>query len=279
VKLLARARLPVVTLSVRGVALLAVALLAAGAMPLSAQAPAAGAPAATAGKGWVALNSQQWPPYYVDDPSHPGFARELLQTCVTALGYEPRFSSLTIDKMYDALRSGVLDAHVLSPDKSRQAFMVYGKTPLFSDAYRPTVRSTSGITIKSLADFDRLKIGHLRGLRYSEAYHDYVLKRIDAGTVVQADTNDQLLSMLLDGTIDVFVNVASTTRWLARERHVGDRVLVLSYDVKSADYFLALSQKSRIEDKPGFLAAFDGCVQQVRRDGRYAKLRATYGLE
>ena len=246
--------------------------------PLAAQ-TAARTPAAARGKGWVALNSQQWPPYYLTEGDRPGFARELLQTCVSAIGYEPRFSSLTIDKMYDALRSGVLDAHVRSHDKSRESFMIYGKAALFSDAYRPVVRASSGITIKSLADFDRLKLGHLRGLRYSEEYHAYVLERIDAGTVVQADTNEQLLEMLLDGTIDAFVNVASTARWLARGWHVSDKVTVLPYDVKSSDYFLAVSQKSRLEDKQAFLDAFDTCLQQVRRDGRYAKLRASYGLE
>ena len=95
--------------------------------------------AAAAGGAPIALNAQPWPPYYLDDAKKPGFARELLQLCIGEMGYETRFSPLPIDAMYKALRNGVLDGHVFSPDKSRESFVVYGKAPLFSDAYRPVV--------------------------------------------------------------------------------------------------------------------------------------------
>ena len=240
--------------------------------------PALAAPAAAA--EFIAMNGQVWPPYYLADGKQPGFAREVLQVCIHQAGYELRTSPLTIDKMYDGLRLGYLDAHVMSYDPKREAYLIYGKVPLFSDAYRPVVRAGSGTQIKGLADFDPLKLGHLRGLRYSDAFHAYVQKRIDAGNIVQVDSNDELLRQLLRGSIDVYVNLAGTSRWLAKQMGALDKIVVLPYDVKKSDYFLAVSQKgTHIRDKKAFLQGFDECLRQMERDGRLGKLRARYGLE
>jgi polar amino acid transport system substrate-binding protein len=203
-----------------------------------------------------------------------------VETCATSLHYETRFWPLPLDQLFSSLRSGVLDAHVLSHDPSRDGFLLYGKVPLFTDGYRPVVRAGSGIAIASLDDFDRLRLGHLSGLRYSAAnYHDYVRRRIDAGTVVQAESNEQLLRLLVDGKVDAFVGLASTTRWLAHSLGLSDRIAVLPFAIKTGDYFLAVSRKStHVKDKQAFLDTFDRCVLDLRKDGRYARLAAKYGM-
>jgi ABC-type amino acid transport substrate-binding protein len=227
----------------------------------------------------LSLNSKVWPPFYLDDPKEPGFAHEVLDSCLSSLGYDTMFREIPLETMFSSLRSGLLDAHVLSRDPSREGFVTFGKEPIFTGSYRPVVRAGSGIAIRSLSDFDKLRIGHLKGVRYAPAYHDYVLKRIEAGTVVQADENDQLLRMLLDGKIDVFVSLSATTRWLAKSMGASDKIEVLPFDVKSSTYYMAVSQKSaHIADKPAFLDAFDGCLKRMRKDGSYAKLEAKYGL-
>ena len=227
----------------------------------------------------LSLNSKVWPPFYLDDPKEPGFAHEVLDTCLASLGYDTMFREIPLETMFSSLRSGLLDAHVLSRDPSREGFVSFGKEPIFTGSYRPVVRAGSGITIHALSDFDKLRIGHLKGVRYAPAYHDYVLKRIEAGTVVQADENDQLLRLLLDGKVDVIVSLSATTRWLAKSMGASDKIEVLPYDVKSSTYYIAVAQKSaHIPDKPAFLDAFDGCVKRMRKDGSYAKLEAKYGL-
>jgi polar amino acid transport system substrate-binding protein len=227
----------------------------------------------------LALNSTPWPPYYLDDPARPGFARELLTTCVASAGYGTRFWPLPLEQLFSAMRSGVLDAHVVSHDPRREGFVLYGKVALFSAAYRPVVRAKSDITIASLADFDRLRLGHVRGLRYSAEFHEYVQARIAAGTVVQAETNEDLLHLLLAGKVDVFVGLDSTVRWLARTMHLDGRVAVLPYAVKSSDYFLGVSAtSSRVKDKQVFLDAFDRCLLRLQQDGSYARLKSKYGL-
>lgn len=254
--------------------LLALLLAAAGALA---------APPVAHAADFISMSAQVWPPYYLDDAAKPGFAREVLQICVPQAGYELRTSPLGIDKMYDGLRLGFVDAHVLSFDPKRAAYLTYGKVPLFADAYRPVVRAGSGIQIRNLADFDKLKIGHLRGLRYSDAYHEYLEKRMGSGgggNVVQAESNEELLKLLLDGKIDVYVNLAGTSRYLAQQMAVADKIAVLPYEVKRSEYLLGVSQKSsHIKDRAAFLAAFDGCIKQLEKDGRLAKLRAKYGLE
>jgi len=229
---------------------------------------------------FISMSAQTWPPYYLEDPARPGYAREVLQICVPQAGYELRTSPLGIDKMYDGLRLGIVDAHVLSFDPKRASYLVYGKVPLFTDGYRPVVRAGSGVQIHSLADFDKLRIGHLRGLRYSDAYHEYLEKRTATGMVTQVDSNDELLRLLLAGKIDVYVNLAGTSRWLARQMGAADKVTVLPYDVKRSDYLLAVSQKSsHVKDRQAFLDAFDACVQKLQKDGRLKQLREKYGLE
>jgi len=65
-----------------------------------------------------------------------------------------------------------------------------------------------------------------------------------------------------------------------REIGASDKITVLPYDIKHSDYLLAVSQKStHIRDRAAFLASFDGCLKQLEKDGRLAKLRASYGLE
>lgn len=240
---------------------------------------AAVAAPARAARPRLSLNSKVWPPFFLDDPQEPGFAREVLGRCLTSMGYDTLFRELPLELMFGSLRSGLLDAHVLSRDPSRESFVLFGKEPIFTGAYRPVVRAGSGIVIRSVADFDRLRVGHLRGLRYSPEYHEYVLRRIEAGTVVQADDNDELLRLLLDAKVDVFVSLASTTRWLAKSIGASAKIEVLPYDVKSSTYYMAVSQKSaHVADKPAFLASFDACVRRLHGDGTYARLAAKYGL-
>jgi polar amino acid transport system substrate-binding protein len=237
-------------------------------------------PRPAAAADFISMSAQTWPPYYLDNAARPGYAREVLQICVPQAGYELRTSPLGIDRMYDGLRLGIVDAHVLSFDPKRASYLLYGKVPLFSDGYRPVVRAGSGVQIHSLADFDKLRVGHLRGLRYSDAYHDYIEKRLAAGTVTQVDSNDELLELLLSGKIDVYVNLAGTSRWLARQMGAAGKIAVLPFDIKRSDYLLAVSQKStHVHDKQGFLDAFDACVLKLQKDGRLKQLREKYDLE
>ena len=238
---------------------------------------AAGPLAAQAGKQ-LNFSSTDWPPYFVDDR---GFARELLQTCLPAGGFTPRFSPVSVSQMFPALQSGVVDGHVMSRTADRERYVEFGEEPLFRDSYHPIVRRGSGIRVASLRDLDKLRLGHLAGIRYSPEYLEYVRKRGEAGKLVEAKSNEEILRLLLDGKIDVVVSLASSTRWLASRWNARDKIEVLPLEIKTSDYFLSLSRTSKRvagQDRGRLLDAFDACVAGLKRDGRYERLLEQYDL-
>ena len=160
-----------------------------------------------------------WPPYYVKDPSAnlPGFARELLNICIPQLGYHTDFTFYPVKRMYTYLEKGELDIALFSYRKSREALVHFSREPLFASGYRPVVRAGGGIQIRSLADFENLRIGHLAGLKYSESFLAYIEKRREAGTLVTSTTGDSCLRMLMEDIIDIFVDTESTVRWRAKQ--------------------------------------------------------------
>ena len=235
----------------------------------------AGPAAAQAGKQ-LNFNDNLWPPYFVDEG---GLAREILDVCMPATGFTPRFSAVTVEQLFPAMQNGVLDGHVMSRSADREKYVEYGSEALFHDSYHPIVREGSGIRVSSLQDLDKLRLGHLTGVRYSPEFLEYVRTRRDAGKLVEAKTNEEVLRLLVDGKIDVVVNLASSTVWLASRMNVRDRIEILPYEIKTSDYFLALSRTSkRVTDRPRALAAFDGCLAAMKRDGRYRRLLEKYDL-
>ena len=238
--------------------------------------PLAIAPAAAQAGPQLNFNSNDWPPYFVEDR---GFARELVQECLPRSGFVPRFSAVSVEQMFPALQSGVLDGHVMSRTAERERYVEFGKEPLFHDSYHPVVRRGSGLRVTSLRDLDRLRLGHLAGVRYSPEYLDYVRARSGAGTLVEATSNEEILRLLLDGEIDVFVSLASSTRWLAARSNARDKIEVLPLEIKTSDYYLALSRTSRrVSQRAKVLAAFDACVAGLKSDGRYQRLLERYDL-
>lgn len=218
-----------------------------------------------------------WPPFMFEDG---GLFRDITEVCLTEAGWQTRFSRVSIEQIYDGLRSGLLDVHVMSRRADREAFVDFGREVLYADAYRPVVRAGSGIAIDAVEDFDGLRLGHLEGLRYSEEFLDYVNRRRLKGDLVVAGSNEELMRLLLGGSVDVFVNLGSTATSIARDLGARERVELLPFAVKENEYAFAVSTKSRrVADRPALLAAADRCVAAMKEDGRYARLLAEYGLE
>ena len=237
----------------------------------------ASAPAGAQGDKQLNFNDNEWPPYFVGDR---GLARELLETCLPPTGYTPRFSAVTVEQMFPALMNGVLDGHVMSRTPERERYVEFGSEPLFRDSYHPIVRRGSGLRVQSLRDLDNVRLAHLSGVRYSPEYLEYVHARRDSGTVVEVSSNDEMLRLLLDGKVDAFVSLASSTRWLASRWNARDKIEVLPFEIKNSDYYLGLTKTSRRigADRRQVLARFDACLAAMKADGRYQKLLETYAL-
>lgn len=250
---------------------LAISLLALGCLVGVTPAISAGPP--------LNLFDTVWPPYFLESRDAPGLAREILVECVQRAGRTPNFARVDLQDMYKALQLGALDLHIMSRKPEREAYVEFGSEPVFLDGYRPVVRRGSGIEIDSLADFDSLRLGHLEGLKYSEAFHQYVTRRYQKGDLEVATSNEGLLDLLLQGKVDVIVTLESTARWLAREQGIADRIEVLPFDVKTSEYFFAVSKSSsRVPDPSTLLDDLDACVRDLKESGRYAEIQARYGL-
>jgi ABC-type amino acid transport substrate-binding protein len=244
--------------------------------------PSKAAPSAAALEP-IIVNDSDWPPmFFAGAPGkEPGFVKELLSTCAPASGRTLRFQHFSIKRTLSKLESGDLDVNVFSPSPERREFLWFGQEALFYSEYRPAVLTTSKIDIRSLSDFDQLRVGYLDGLSYSKEFKDYIAKR--AGRGVEAVNDEEaMMRMLLAGRIDVFVNSVPTILWEMKQFEAGERVRIIDFPIKSSEYFVALSKASRRlrgKDADEFLRRLDRCIGELKADGRYVAILARYGLD
>lgn len=216
--------------------------------------------------------ASDWPPYiFGEKPGElKGIAKELLEMCVPQTGYDTKFESYPVKRIFAYLEEGKADVSVFSYKKEREDFLFYGKEPLFASGYRPVVLAGKNIQIRTLQDFDKLRLGHLEGLKYSKNFYEYIELRRKKGNLVIATTEDSCLRMLLNNMIDIFVDTQDTTLWRAKEMNALDKIRVLDFDIQTQNYFTVVSKKSKkIKDIPAFLQQTDECLKKVKADGRY----------
>lgn len=227
----------------------------------------------------VRVSDNDWPPYFFGGaPSGPpGVAKEILTMCLPRAGLPFAFQHFPLPRMTASMQSGALDVAIYSRKPERDAYLVYGSEPLFSETYRPIVRADSTIRIERISDFDRLRLGHQAGLVYSDDFFRYVQARQRAGTLDITTENESNIRKLAAGLIDVFVNIESAVRWDARRLDLADSLKVIEFDVQRADYFVTVSRASpRVGDKAAFVARVDDCIREIKADGRYESILARY---
>jgi polar amino acid transport system substrate-binding protein len=230
----------------------------------------------------IVLNDNPWPPFFFEGKtdSPPGIGKELLQRCLPAVGRRGAFVPHPIKRMRRNMETGELDINVYSYEPDRESFLLFGKEPIFVSEYRPVVRVDSPIRITKIADFEGLRLGYLSGLVYSPEFKDYVEKRQAAGTLDITYSDESNIMKLIGGRLDVFVSSAPTVVWLAKVLGVSDKIKVLDFVVKRADYFVTFSKASKRlsdEEKLGFLAAMDGCLRTLKKNGIHKEILVRYG--
>ena len=223
------------------------------------------------------INASHWPPYFIDGGG--GFVRELLDMCLPVQGYVPQYYDLDVARASTALQKGLLDIGVFSYKEYRTGYLEYSDLPLFRDGYRPFALTSRGLTVDSLADYESLRLGHLKGLRYSDEYLDVVRSSRESGRVEEATTNDELLALLLNRRVDVFVSLESTTLWMANNQGTSDRIETLNHEVKSGEYFIVAAKASpRIDSEVEFLKGIESCLEKLSEEGGYQSMKDRYGL-
>jgi polar amino acid transport system substrate-binding protein len=239
-------------------------------------------PSLRADEAPIRINDAAWPPYfYQDRPAggKPGIAKDILDFCLTRMKRKYEYVQLPIERMQNLMQSGEIDINFFSYKKERESFVTFGKELAFITGYHPVVRKDSSITITSLADFDKYKLGHTIGLRYAPEFWDYIQKRKKNDDLDETPSIESNIKKLLAGRIDVFVADSSSILILAAELGIADRLKILDYPIHQGLYYLSLSKKTpRIRQPLAFVQSFDQCLADLKKDGSYCKIFQAYQL-
>lgn len=230
----------------------------------------------------IIINDVDWPPYFFleNQSKYPGLGKEIINHCLSEYKYLADYRLLPIKRTHVFMETGAIDVTVYSYKTAREAFLVYGKEPLYSTEYGFMVRSDSKIKINSLADLEPLRIGHLAGLSYTPELLEIINQKIDAEQAVVANSMQSVFSQLLAKTprIDIMANTKSTFHWQAKLLGVSDKIRVLEYKIKTKPYFMTVSKaSSNIESAQDFLNEMDSCIVRLKQNGGYRKILSHYG--
>jgi polar amino acid transport system substrate-binding protein len=230
----------------------------------------------------IEINFPEFPPYYFLDEQgrRTGITTETLTLCLNTIKRPFIFVDLPIERMQIGMQEGFIDIHSYSYNPARESFVEFGHQELFRTEYRPFVRADSTIRIQGIPDFDKLRLGHIIGLRYSPAFMNYVETRRQAHTIDEAANTEQNFRKLLAGRIDTFVNAVEPALYVAKRLGFRDKVKVLDWVAHDGHYFTAVSKNSRrIPDRRVFLQELDDCLRELKKAGTFCAIYENYGLE
>jgi len=231
----------------------------------------------------LVLNDINWPPFFFNEKgaSLEGIAKEIIANCIDQQEYNPEFIKLPVKRTHIYMQSGKIDISVYSFKKSRKEFLIYGKQPMFVSDYGFLVRADSNIEIKQLSDLTPLTIGHLAGLSHTPEIMSIIDKKRLKQQVVDGYSVDAMFKQLLAETprFDVMINSKETFYWRAKSLGISEKVNVLDYQIKQKSYYLTVSKSSKnIQNKQQFLADFDTCLINIKKNGKYQKILSGYGI-
>lgn len=235
--------------------------------------------AADTEKKTVVISDADWPPFFFAGRSwtREGIGKEILKYCVPQQGFNADFVFLPIKRMAHSIENGLLDINVYAYKPEREAFVLYGKEPVFESGYRAFALQALQRNVASIEDFKGLTIGHLRGLQYMPEYLALVDSERGQNRLFESNRDEWLLEALLKGQIDVFVGSETSVIWQARQKGWLSELKPLDYGIPKRAYFVTLSKKSTVvDDKQSFLDGIDACIKDMKRNGQYDKIISRY---
>jgi ABC-type amino acid transport substrate-binding protein len=229
------------------------------------------------------LNDIDWPPYFFPDRSQykPGLGKTLLTSCIKQLGYDFNYNHLPIKRTHYYMQTGELDITVYSYQTAREDAVVYGKEPMFINAYGFAVKSDSRIQINKVDDISTLTFGHLAGLTHTEELHPVLQKMTAQSKVVETYELNATLRQLVTTPprIDITANSKATLLWRIKELGLSNQISVLDFELAAKPYYVAVSKNSKtIQNATEFVQQFDRCLQDMKQNGQYHDIAETYGL-
>lgn len=230
------------------------------------------------------VNAVEWPPFFIRKhrDNLPGLAREILDQCLPAAGYTPRYEWLPVKRTYQYMQQGKIDLAVYSRKPERETYIYYSHSRMFSSELGFAVRSDFKPDGHELADVTPFRFGYLAGLALTPELHQLLEQKRQAGRgAVEVFQIKDLFSKLLQtpSPVDVVVNSKETLSWLIFDGQLQQQVKVLPLGVGRKDYYLTLSRQSKTVQNPeAFFQAFDACLTNFQQQPAFQTLLRRYQL-
>ena len=232
----------------------------------------------------VYINNLEWPPYFFSTPILPelGFGKEIINMCMKNTAYQPKYKTLPVMRTHLYMQTGDIDVSVYSYTNERNAFVYYGKEPIFSTTYAFASKKDNNIVINKLSDIDNYTVGHLSGLTYTPE----ILNAINSKKTLQEVTTGYSFKALIRQMLaspqrfELLLNSKETILWYANQLDVTNKITVHDLFIAEKDYYLTVSKFSQnIPDPEQLLNQLDTCIKDLKVNGEYKALALQYNLQ
>ena len=232
---------------------------------------------ASAAAETINIDNPNWAPYFINKNENRGYIHDFINTCISSMGYTPKFKNVPINRMFKLYKNGDLDINVMSKRRLRKDFAHYSEKPIFTAKMTPFSLRQNRLKISKTSDLNNYRLGHKVGLRYSKEFLAYINRRLDRRTIEVVNSQIQNLKMLIAGRIDVFVGETKEIYWLANQLGIKHLLKQHDYTIKESNYYLTISKKSKnIKFPLPLLKDFNSCHQRMIVNGELEQLRKKY---
>ena len=229
------------------------------------------------------LNDIKWPPYFFPklESAQQGLAKELLNACISKMGYQISYKTLPIKRTHFYMKSGELDISVYSYLKAREEFVHYSKIPLFSSDYGLASKKSDHIEIAQINDITNYSFGHLAGLSHTKELNQVLEEMELQDKITIAHDLDAMFGQLLakPQRFQVMASSKATIAWRAKQLGLADEIKIHPLVLKTKHYYLTVSKSTKnILNTTKFITEFDLCLSKMKSSNEYVRIISKYSI-
>lgn len=215
-------------------------------------------------------------PYvYKENGKLTGFIIDFLSESLDRVGANYKFVEMPFSRILEELETGSLDIGTdIYYNESRAEYLLYDSNPFI--AYPTVLFTNSNSNLNFTGSLDELKtykIGYVR---------DYYLgpleehKNSSDFKFFMADTNKSNFDNLINGRIDIAIDIKSTGENIIENLNLSDDIGSIAPPLFSEYSYIVFSKKNGFEV---LLSEYEYAVQSMRDDGTLEKLYNKYNLD
>jgi len=233
---------------------------------------AAATPQATHAEALVSVGDTLPPWFYHEQSAPKGIVHDIFDELVSRMGHQISINIVPFRRIYAELLSGRAHLSVMLVSEEESHYppeLLLGKEPLFSYRVVAVALKSRQLTIETLEQLKRLRLGHIRLL-------PDITDKISSGSESTAYGNDSMmLKSLVSGRIDVAVTSEPT--WFEMSKRLGiEDDLQAVYTLSIDRFYLVWSRPALGENAESLVQKADQVLQAMKREGRLADIISRY---